>query len=303
MRPQLSVFLAGRTGHADHFEKLGCRVVGNAGRKVLINKAFTPKAHEIASLQPELLWLQPKLSDGKSLATDQIEIRSSMHLAKQQAKVHGHTVFIVPSGVILQLNKHMTPKTGEWKLHEPDKFKIFATFDVDPKANFHDEPSLIQSIIELVKNMPLAAAIEESGGRQSTITYHSNSQSNKTSGSSSTRPTASSKHVSWDLGDHATNDDQPTIKKIDYKKKPKPPIEDHYDDCGDDLTGIAMSEDPIQQLAHATSPTTTRRLRSFKRSAELMLPRSLAVREECFASALRKVYLVAVTLIYQLVWI
>ena len=215
---------------------------------MLINKAFTPKSHEIASLQPELLWLQPKLSDGKSLATDQLEIRSSMHLAKQQAKVHGYTVFIVPLGVILQLNKHMTPKTGEWKLHETDKFKIFVTFDVDPKANFHDEHSLIQSIIELVKNMPPAVVIEESGGRQSTITYHSNSQSNEASGSSSTRPTASSKHVSWDLGDHATNDDQPTIKKIDYKKKPEPPIENHFDDCGDDLTGIAMPDDPIQQL-------------------------------------------------------
>ena len=248
MRPQLSIFLAGRTGHADQFVKHGCTVVGNAGRKALINKSFTPKAHEIVTLQPKLLWLQPKLSDGKSLATDQIEIRSSMHLAKQQAKVHGHAVFVVPTGMNLQLNKHMTPKTGEWKLHESHKFKIFSTFVIEPNANFQDEHSLIQSIIELVRTMPLDA-IEESGGRQSSMTYHANPQSNnKTSGSSSTRPTASSKQVSWDLGDHATNDDQPTIKKIDYKKKPKPPIEAHYDDCGDDLTGIAMPDDPIEKL-------------------------------------------------------
>ena len=54
----------------------------------------------------------------------------------------------------------------------------------------------------------------------------------------------------FDLGDHNTNDAKGTVKENHYgKPKKKAVVEDHHDDCGDDISQIDLPETPTSAAA------------------------------------------------------
>ena len=65
----------------------------------------------------------------------------------------------------------------------------------------------------------------------------------------------------FELGDHMANNDSTTvpIHKLPPRKKLKQPVEEHYDDCGNDFTAINLpdSEPEDSNVTHALVTLTT----------------------------------------------